>query len=291
MNDLTQFGARQKPSSRIARVAVCTALACLAAHSADAATIYQSAAGNWNNTIWGEPAAAPTAGNNYIADGTVVATLGTSNSGSGESFAGDSLTLRNGVIFTASRNVTENFILESGAVMRAANRNITVTAVSTVLVAAGESVVFDSTNREFTFAGTLNGGGNITVRGTSGSVIIANAANTFNGNWAVESGTLDLAHAFNSTTSSLTLTGGKFDLSNGVSYTFGSVVLGDQSLSAGTYSYADLSPTLQAFFIAGTDSITVAPIPEPSTYALLLGGGALALAAQRRGKHRATPRS
>src|SRR5690606_7426920 len=209
-----------------ARMALCTAASLLAAQSANSATIFQSSAdATWNSAIWGDPVASPTAGNDYIADGSLVATLTTSNSGSGESFAGDSLTLRNGVIFTASRNVTENFILESGAVMRAANRSITVTSTSTVLVATGESVVFDSTNRAFTFAATLNGGGHITVRGTSGAVTIANAANTFNGNWSVESGILDLSNGFNSITSSLMLTGGQFDLTNGVSYTVGSVTI------------------------------------------------------------------
>jgi hypothetical protein len=58
--------------------------------------------------------------------------------------------------------------------------------------------------------------------------------------------------------------------------TFASVSIGGTTLTNGTYSFATLNSTFDAFFAnGGSDSITVGAIPEPSTYAALLGLGAL----------------
>jgi hypothetical protein len=58
--------------------------------------------------------------------------------------------------------------------------------------------------------------------------------------------------------------------------TFASVSIGGTTLANGTYSFATLNSDFNAFFTdGGSGSITVGAIPEPSTYAALLGLGAL----------------
>lgn len=69
--------------------------------------------------------------------------------------------------------------------------------------------------------------------------------------------------------------------------TFASVSLSGVELAAGTYSYDYLAghETFGSLFLAdGSGSITVAPIPEPASWALLVSGAALLVAGCRRGR-------
>ncbi|MFA6287350.1 MAG: PEP-CTERM sorting domain-containing protein [Opitutaceae bacterium] len=282
------------------------------ASSLPAATIFQtvnsgSDAAHWGTALWGTPAAVPTAGNDYISDGAVTSALRTGNF-SNSTFVGDTLTMRNGAsLVVKTTNTTANFILESGAVL-AMSETGTDTILGSVLVAASQSATFNSgdTGRTLAFNAVISGAGNIAIAqstntgGYTGTIRVQNTASTFSGTWTVNSGifagttagafgtgdfivnntgTLDMRANFSGTTSSLTLnTGGLFDLSNGFSYTFETVTVGGTALNAGSYAYTDLSPTLQAFFVSGTDTFTVlSSIPEPSTYAMV--GGVIALVA------------
>ena len=99
----------------------------------------------WNSSVWGTPAAAPTSGNDYIADGAVTPALRTGNF-SNSSFNGDSLTMRNGsTLVDKTTNVTANFILESGAgIGMSENGTDIITSASTILVASSQSASFGS---------------------------------------------------------------------------------------------------------------------------------------------------
>lgn len=254
---------------------------------------------NWTEAIWGAPAAAATAGNNYISENM---TLRTSNSGSGTLFPGDSLTMINSTLIFR-RASSANYIVDGALFTAAANTSIQ----GTMLVDTGKTVNFNTNARNVTLSATLGGSGAAT-KSSTGTLTVDNAVNTFTGTWIIEAGalasatsgsldntgafsvtggTLDIGYAFNGAATDLILSGtGTFDLSNGFNYTFASVSIAGTSLAAGTYSYGDLDAGQQAFFVNGSDTFTVAgaTIPEPSTYALLGGIGTLLFTCQRRRK-------
>ncbi len=299
---------RLAPSRSLATFSLGVALFLPSLHSA---TLYQTvdqAGGgtgtNWTEAIWGPGPAAATAGNDYISENM---TLRTSNNSGATLFPGDSLTMINSTLIFR-RASSANFILDNAVFNAVANSAIG----GTMLLAEGKVADFNTNGRTPTLTATLSGGGAFTKSG-SGTLMVDNADNTFHGTWIVAAntltsatagsfdttglfdvtgGTLDINYNFDGSGTALVLSGtGKFDLTGGFNHTFASLTIAGTSLSSGTYSFADLDTDQQAYFTDGGDTFTVAPIPEPSTYALLLGGGALALAAQRRGKRSTAPRS
>lgn len=254
---------------------------------------------NWTEAIWGTPAAAATAGNDYISENM---TLRTNNNSGTTTFAGDTLTMINSnLIFRRSSRA--NFILDGASFSAVTSGAID----GTILLAAGKTATFDTNTRTPSLTATLSGSGTFTKTGV-GTLTVTNAANTYTGTWVVtqdtltsstagsfdtvgtfdvSGGTLDIGYAFNGSATDLSLSGtGLFDLGNGFNYTFASVSIGGTSLASGTYGYADLSVSQQAFFVSGSDTITVVgtTIPEPSVGALLGGIGTLLFTVGRRRK-------
>ncbi len=246
-----------------------------APQAASAATITQSVDStsdstiHWMGPIWGSPADYPSAGNNYVSDGAVTGTLRTGSAASGITFSGDSLTLKNGVNFVVKRSATANYIAESGAVFLAAAEGKSINGG--IVVADGQNAVFNSNARAFTFNAGLSGAGVITVQGSgSGETIVTGTANTFSGDWIVESGTLvGLSTDALGTGSTLSLSGtGLFALDTGYNHTFSAVTIDGTPLASGTYGWSDFSTGQQAYFLNGSDQLIVDGVapPEPVTY-------------------------
>ena len=292
--------------SRLPVLATLAAGVALLGSALHGATIFQTvdqASGgtstNWSEAVWGDPAASPTSGNDYVSDGM---TLRTNNNSGTTTFAGDTLTMINSTLIFR-RSSRANFILDGATFSAVTNGAID----GTMLLAAGKTATFDTNGRLPSLTATLSGSGTFTKSG-AGTLTVTNAANTFTGTWVVTQdiltsstagsfdtvgtfdvtgGLLDIGYAFNGTDTNLTLGGtGTFDLSNGFNHTFASVSIAGTTLAAGTYSYGDLDAAQQAFFVSGADTFTVAgaTIPEPSTYALLGGIGTLLFACRHRRK-------
>lgn len=323
---------------RLAAIAATTAA--LAIPSIQAETFTQGRASadstfNWMGSIWGpaDALAAPSAGNHYISDGSLFTELRTGSAGSGISFSGNSLTLRNGVVFLFKRNSTANFIAESDSIFSAGSGKI---INGTILVAAGQRTFMKAQGNAFGLNATLSGSGNISVVG-SNVVTLSGSAAGFTGTWTVEAatgadaGTLLLGASDRiADTSALVLNGGTFN-TGGFSETLGTLKLsansnidlgsGDSSLWFGDSSAVLWGESVSLSitnFTEGVDSIRfgsdangltgsqlaqislnggsafidangfITAIPEPSTYALLLSGGVLALVIQRRVKRAAS---
>ena len=224
---------------------------------------------HWMGPIWGSPADYPAAGNDYISDGAVTGTLRTGSAGSGITFAGDTLTLRNGVSFVVKRSATANYIAESGSVFFAAAEGKSINGG--ILVADGQTAVFNSNARAFTFNAAITGAGGITVQGSGvGETIVTGADNTFSGDWIVESGTLvGLADGALGTDSTLSLTGtGLYALDTGYDHAFATVTIDGTPLASGSYGWSDFGAGQQAHFLTGADLLIVAGATgsEPVTY-------------------------
>jgi hypothetical protein len=130
--------------------------------------------------------------------------------------------------------------------------------------------------------GTLAGSGDLLI-GT-GSSAAENTGNTYFLSATTASaytGTINLSRTSLNFNNDLASAGGLNISGTGVvtldqNVTFASVSIGGTALTAGTYSFATLNSTFDAFFTnGGSGSITVGAIPEPSTYAALLGLGSL----------------
>lgn len=260
---------------------------------------------NWTAAIWGTPAAAATAGHDYLTSSGFV--VRTSNSGSNSTFAGDSLTIEGTGQLRAKRPSTANFILTGGGELQAAGSSAEIRG--TLLVPDADSgTLYATSSYDLPVAAAISGSGTLNTTGLAG-VVISNASNTFSGTWTVSGGTLtgsaagalgaadfvvndqgilDIQYSYlGGTGSDLAInTGGLFNLDDATAHVFQSVTLGSDSLAPGTYLYSTLTPAQQAYFtpgILGTGSITV--VPEPGTMGLLLLGGLGACGAFRRPRH------
>jgi hypothetical protein len=297
-----------KNCKSVISLAVATvALAC-AVNTAQSAPIPQTvdqsgSSDNWNDAIWGTPAAAPTAANDYTTPSGFVVRTG-SSSGSNSTFAGDSLTLQGTGQLRAKRPSTADFILTGGGELQAAGSSAEVRG--TLLVAAGDNgTLYATSSYDLPVVAAISGSGTLNATGLAG-VVISNASNTFSGTWAVSSGeltgsaagalgaadflvndggVLDIQYSYlGASGSNLAInTGGLFNLDDGTAHVFQSVTVGGAALAPGTYFYATLAPAQQAYFSSGalgTGSITV--VPEPGTMGLLLLGGLGVLGTFRR---------
>ena len=238
-------------------------------------------------------------------------TIGALNLGSSSTTAlgATNQTVSNGTLILGGA-VTYN--TTSGVIQ---NGNATISANLNLGGAATRSfVVNDSTasTAELTVSGAISNGG--IVKTGAGNLVLA-GVNTFTGNTAINAGTVTLANGgelrFNigsngvnntvSGTGAFDLNGGlRFDLSgastvDGSSWniinvatltesyggTFSvSSVAGSFVNNSGTWSIFENGATY--FFTQSSGLLSVAAIPEPSTYALVLAMGALGLAASRR---------
>jgi len=134
---------------------------------------------------------------------------------------------------------------------------------------------------------TLLGSGNL-LFGTSASTFTFSGINatSYTGNMVLGTGS---SLTFSSNPSDW-ISGGGLILNTGSvvalnrNLTFTSLTIGGVNVNPGTYSYAQLNSTYDAFFTnTGSGSITVSAIPEPATTGLLIFAG-LALMLRRRNR-------
>ena len=241
-------------------------------------------AADWSNN------AVPTAGNDYIADNEAVGGLFRSPSTTGQTFAGDSLTLL-GYMHLKSANATvNNLILNNGGVINGGWSGSNGTTLNGGITLADSSDNFFTTGgpdtRTLTINSTIAGTGNLSIDssdgGFVGTVALTNAANSFTGLLTVTgTGSLDFNYDHDTAAGLSIDSGGLLNLDQTLS--FNTLSLLGNSIGAGTYNVADftaLDGSYTGLFTDGGGSITVV-VPEPSS-ALLLGLGGLALVARRR---------
>lgn len=177
-------------------------------------------------------------------------------------------------------------------------------------------------NRAINIASTISGGGTFSTARLSGTAPVNNSNNvtfsssntTFTGNWELNAPSfftaIDSLGSFSSITIGgyfgarldanydVTRTSASLIINSAVSlspgdngkivldqnFTFGSVTIGGTALGTGTYTQSQLTDLGFGAFISGTGNgtLTVAPIPEPSSFAMIAGLGGLGLVIVRR---------
>lgn len=283
----------------------------LALPSAHAATIVQtvSAGGgvDWNAALWDSPAAAPTAGNDYVTAAGLIASGGTSLGtgtnvtsrirlvSTGLTFAGDSLTVSAGteILGKNAGTYSANIILNGGIIRWAPDATSSATLGGTINVAADSVIgvvqVTAAASTAFTVSSKLTGSSNLRLAAGQGSLHtlsftgdLSGYTGTFNAGGGGNLLTLNLAQEYNLPNLGLAFgdftTADQLNLSHDIS--IGSFSFGASSLDAGTYTAAELN----ALYGSGSQFLggsTLTVIPEP-TAALLGGLGLLTLLRRRR---------
>jgi hypothetical protein len=301
----------------IGRLLLSAAL-CGFATVAQAAVISQSVNNvDWNTAMWGPPTAAvPTSGNDYITTaglaGSTSSTIGAfSNTASvrdnnGTTFGGHSITIVSGVELllkqAAGQTSNANIIMSGGSIRHATGNNSLATLAGTLQVAAESWIGQGSGN------GTGVSNAILTISSTlTGSSILHLAASAdpgtikFTGNLSGFSGTLDIGNAVSTKSVTVSLNNASLgaatvkmgfynsldvlDLSGSISLS--ALNFNGTTLSDGTYSVADLNTRLgNGSQFTGLGSLTIGAIPEPSTYAALVGLAGLTAAGMGRRRRR-----
>lgn len=268
----------------------------------------QSAGQSWNDlSRW---FSAPTggtnpvviAGNDFFTNGFA---LRTNLSGAASTFAGNSLTLNGGTLAlimdqpnytrTVTNLIVESPVTEGGAASAISiysgytNLNLAVTnfTINATLNLRGDS------GRGYTLnIANLTGSGDIRVSESAARRLSIEHAESFTGNivlgeTATSSATLEFQTDFASGGGLIVEEGSAAQIAPlNADLSFTSVILFGETLAAGTYSALFLATNYSTLFQAGgLGSITV--IPEPSAFALMLGGLGLSLVALRRNQRRA----
>ncbi len=130
--------------------------------------------------------------------------------------------------------------------------------------------IFDNPNANLTMSNLITGSGSLTTIGTTFTLTLTDAANTYSGGTTVQSGTLkaNAAGTLGSTTGALTVSGGTLDL-GAASHTVGAVTISSGKIQDGTLtgsSYAGQGGTVSAV-LAGTKALT-----KTTTNTLTLSG-------------------
>jgi hypothetical protein len=136
------------------------------AMAASAALINQTVSNlDWNSAVWGDPAAAPTAGNDYVADMTTVRIQADASSGT---FWGDSVTINSGATAlskltgTNIATVSGTFTLNGGVLLVGPNGAGTGTlATAGFIVSADSGIYLNSLANGFIITGGLPGSGDL----------------------------------------------------------------------------------------------------------------------------------
>jgi hypothetical protein len=261
-------------------------------------------ASDWNTAIDGSGTnASAMAGNDFNSNGRTFGTPSGNATFPGASLTlnGGTLNLRNGGTKTlTSTPSTSPALTTVGTVLITANSPGTGLTVNNFVASAGSVTTFQdlqgvtavASTQTLTFT-TLSGDGDFSLSAASG--VNPGGSKTFLLTVASGSGyTGDLTWTGANATflqfgNSLTLGGGliannsnsRITLDQNV--TLASAIFNGTSLNAGTYSFATLNSLYDTIFAdGGTGSITISPVPEPSTVALLAGGlGALIFSRRR----------
>ncbi|GAA5483201.1 hypothetical protein [Haloferula sargassicola] len=237
----------------LSRAPLTAGLCCLSLSQAQAEIITQSIGNiDWNAAMWGDPAAPPTAGNDYFTDSTLdrvrIAADGTSST-----FGGDSLTLvqgsraliklQNGAVATLNGDLT----LDGGGISYGPNggpHDGTLIVDNFVVTGTGADITPSGGVGTFTIDGTLRGDGDLqmlVVSGTNLRTVVFTDVGDYTGNMTVA----DLIRVdFNGDHSfpgSLTLLGGAvLTVDQTLTFEEGKLIANETVIPAGTYSGADL---------------------------------------------------
>ncbi len=269
-----------------------------ACHSVSAVTIFQTVENiDWNSAMWGTPAAAPTAGNDYVTtSGNTRIPANTSNS----TFGGDSLTVVSGssaLMKNSGSTSTINgaFNLDGGLLNLGPNGGVDSNLSGTLDVASfnvtgiGSQIQIGNAGGNLTVTSALSGTGNLDLVGANSQIVDIvsfNGLSSYSGAISLgTSGALTLGFGTSSYTFSNALT--IFDTSvlqvnSGQTLTFnlGDLVDPNGAVAAGTYTGGDLNALGSNYANNGG---TIVVVPEPSGAILsLLGLGSLCLVRRRR---------
>ena len=267
---------------------------------------------DYSAALYGTPAAAPTAGNNYVTaanlggggttDGIAYTTririndvTNTANAGTINTFQGNSLELVGGVELLdktlGGNGASVNLILDGGSLFdEAANANGTTSLAGSIQVNTGVATLGldQSGSAVLNVNSVITGTGTLALFGflgnTPNTVNLNGNINAFDGTFNLSTGgTYDITT--NAVAAGATLnvsqTSAVVDLTNNL--TLGGLVDGSTTIHAGTYTAAQLN-TLDgnSDFVDASNSKTVTVIPEPQIGALvLLGMGGLLLIRRR----------
>jgi hypothetical protein len=290
-------------------VAVSTAILGAQAATIDQTTTNPPAGTDWNQpSVWGDNAVVPTddynmvpgatqIGQSFTAQGVAWRYFGqvrdsttTSIFGGGKLLINDATRLLLKAIDPVEAISTADIILNGGHIISAPNSGGTVTLAGTIdlqapLGAIGSNA-FGGSSLIFNIDSTITGSGTLQLVETQASSItqinvrgnISNFAGEFylacsegiapgaGSSFSFASGIAPLA-TLNLAVNAVNSTNFLFDLNSDIS--FGSVIVGETFLDPGTYTYADLDLIAPGKFLPNGGSITVIPVPEPSTVALL----------------------
>ncbi len=262
-------------------------------------TTSESSPMDWNSAIWGTPASAPAATNNYeTPNGFAVRTSNINTNVTPESFLGNSLQIdTGGILYLKHNNGVEqvNLVLDGGEIdFHGAPGGTNSPIGGTLQVLANSSVVSDqngatTANVDIGLLSNLSGSGNLTVAQdtpTNGVMLFGNNS-AYSGNWtntggfieigsgttnALGSGNVALVNSANylefNTTNNLTvnnaITGaGQVILNNTGPVTMGgdNTFTGSLTINAGTLVLTGSIAGTPMIRLAGGASLNVAAVP------------------------------
>lgn len=261
-----------------------------------ATTLYlrttQSSSGSWDSANW---ATTPTgtgtvsalaSGNTYDTNTRI---LRTPNTSTPTTFAGDALVINGGGLTLKANSISiDNLSVTAtgGSISHAGTNTGTTADVAVNQFAVDGSLELTGGFNNRTIAlniTTLSGSGNIQIgTGTlAGVTFAATTATAYTGTISLSSFNLNFNNDL-TTHGGLNLSGtGVLTLDQNL--TFASVSIGGTALAAGSYSFSDLNSSFDAFFTnGGSGSITVASLPEPSAFVLIVSSGIFLCVVHRR---------
>lgn len=270
----------------------------------------------WNDAIWGSPAALPIGGNNYVSAVGLAASSSTSlgagtdvtgrvraygGANGNPTFVGGSLTLVPGTELLIKDNgatYTANLILNGGIVRMSPNSagSLTLAGMISVFSDSVLGLVQASPNNTFRIASTITGSSTLrlaTGQNTGHTITFDDGAglslNGFSGTFDVGGGSASAIVDFN-WNYNMSLAGLRMG-----NYSTADVLNLDGNISVGSFSFGGASlpggiydtSTLNGMFgngsqFSGLGTLTVIAVPEPSSMALACFGGLLMVAARRR---------
>ena len=254
---------------------------------------------DWNNAIWGSPAAAPTSGNDYVTDSTYNP-LRASNSGGASTFGGDNLTIAAGSRLLvknqggSSSTVTGDMTVQGALIQYGptGSTNSGTLAAGSIILSGNNEFVDSGTN--FTVYSTLTGSGNLYfgnqtagtptnqisisgISGYTGTLTVGDTLGIYGVSRQQNPLTIDFSSLDYHFLDTFTLLNSSIlNVNDGQTLTFGrgDLLDGATAIDPGTYT----ANTLGTSF-SGTGTIIV--VPEPSTI-ILAGLGLAGLCLRRR---------